>query len=82
MALLLAGELINKCSLCKDDWTGASELTSYIALRKKAGLRFQYDKLATVIRDCQTGAKEWDSSHLGPIDAASLLVESQEVRYL
>ena len=56
-ALNLAAELLRE-ALCKDDWTGASELTSYIALRKKVGLRFHYDKIATVIQDCQKGAKE------------------------
>lgn len=65
-----------------DDWTGVSELTNYITLRNKAGLRFSKDTLANVIQKCSNGAQDWDSSQLGPVDAADLLVQAQETRYL
>ena len=67
----------------QDDWTGVSGLADYMMLRQAVGLPFDNGALvANVIKaSLKEDAKDWDSSRLGPIDAADALVQSQEARF-
>lgn len=66
------------------DWTGTSGLTDYMALREAVGLAFyiRQKTVEKIINAALEGTQPWDSEKLGPIDAARLLAQAHEQRFL